>query len=195
MNIDLTYEEKYYQIVKDIVLAAVAKKHCKVFLFGSRATETFRWGSDFDISIEGLPPAEYLYIKQNILEQIKELQKAINNFSDSLSIDYQQYDSITQDAIKSGQVKKFEFCVELYWKTLKRYILSNHGFDPNSPKATIKKGLELALYDYQSYETAIKMINWRNELSHVYKEEKFESIRNLIISHHTVWKALLAPLT
>ncbi|MCK5155348.1 MAG: nucleotidyltransferase substrate binding protein [Spirochaetales bacterium] len=74
-------------------------------------------------------------------KQIKELQNAIKNFTDSLSINCNQYDSIAQDAIKSGQVQKFEFCVELYWKTLKRYIQDTHGFDLKSPKATIKKGL------------------------------------------------------
>lgn len=127
-------------------------------------------------------------------KQIKELQNAIKNFTDSLSINCNQYDSIAQDAIKSGQVQKFEFCVELYWKTLKRYIQDTHGFDLKSPKATIKKGLDLDFYDYKTYETAIGMINWRNELSHIYKQENFEKIRILILNSRSVWKTLLTPL-
>jgi len=133
-------------------------------------------------------------VEKRLEKQIKELQNAIKNFIDSLSINFHQYDIIAQDAIKSGQVQKFEFCVELYWKTLKRYIQDIHGFDLKSPKAAIKKGLDLDFYDYKTYETAIEMINWRNELSHVYKQENFEKIRVLILNNRSVWNILLTPL-
>ena len=133
-------------------------------------------------------------MEKRLEKQIKELQNAIKNFTNSLSINCNQYDIIAQDAIKSGQVQKFEFCIELYWKTLKRYIQDTHGFDLKSPKSTIKKGLDLDFYDYKTYETAIGMINWRNELSHIYKQESFEKIRILILNSRSVWKILLTPL-
>ena len=133
------------------------------------------------------------HLEKHLEKQIKELQNAIKNFTDSLSLNCNQYDIIAQDTIKSGQVQKFEFCVELYWKTLKRFIQDTHGFVLKSPKAVIKKGLDLGFYDYKTYETAIGIINWRNELSHIYKQESFGKIRILILNSRSVWKTLLTP--
>ncbi|MCK5155349.1 MAG: nucleotidyltransferase domain-containing protein [Spirochaetales bacterium] len=72
MNIDIEYEEKYYTILKDMVLAAFANINCRVFLFGSRANGTYSWGSDFDIGIEGVPEDLCIRLKYYLLDQIEE---------------------------------------------------------------------------------------------------------------------------
>ena len=46
--------------------------------------------------------------------KIQEFQNALNNFKQSLSINLDEYSVTVQDSIKSGQIQKFEFCVELY---------------------------------------------------------------------------------
>ncbi|NQT58642.1 MAG: nucleotidyltransferase domain-containing protein [Bacteroidetes bacterium] len=72
MNIDIEYEEKYYTILKDMVLNALVNIPCRVFLFGSRANGTYSWGSDFDIGIEGVPEDLCIYLKHYLLDQIEE---------------------------------------------------------------------------------------------------------------------------
>ena len=47
------------------------------------------------------------------------------------------------------------------------------------------------MFSYPVYETTLAMINWRNELSHMYKKEMFEATRKRIIENREVWKELL----
>jgi len=53
-EIDLKYEKKYEDIVKDKILELFKDTSAKVFLFGSRARGEYRRGSDFDIGIESI---------------------------------------------------------------------------------------------------------------------------------------------
>jgi nucleotidyltransferase substrate binding protein (TIGR01987 family) len=126
--------------------------------------------------------------------QIAQLKDAVENFKQSLELDISLYDEIAADSIKSGQVQKFEFCIVLFWKTLRRFILAQHGDEPKSPKRTVKRGFELELYSYATYETALAMIDWRNELSHIYKKDRFEAVRKKIIDTRHVWDAMLQAL-
>lgn len=129
---------------------------------------------------------------ENRLEgKIRSLSDAVSNLLGSIELKLSDYDDIAADAIKSGQIQKFEFSVELLWKTLKLYIFEVYGEDIKTPKLVLKKTLELELFDYSLYEITIDMLNWRNELSHLYDQEHFEDIRLKIIAKKEVWKILL----
>jgi len=133
-------------------------------------------------------------VEERLEKQIRQLYDAVQNLRESLELDLERYDEVARDSIKSGQVQKFEFCIEVYWKTLRRLIIEQHGEDTKSPKGAIKKGFELGMFSYPVYETTLAMINWRNELSHMYKKEMFEATRKRIIENREVWKELLRAL-
>jgi hypothetical protein len=62
------------------------------------------------------------------------LSDAIEDFEKALKIDDATLDPIVADTVRSGRAQKFEFTVELFWKTAKRFlelhgeILSYAGF-------------------------------------------------------------------
>ena len=58
-----SYEQKYFKIVKNIVLEKARDFECKVFLFGSRVSNKYKFGADFDIGIEGLGDNYFFRIK------------------------------------------------------------------------------------------------------------------------------------
>jgi len=131
-------------------------------------------------------------VEERLKKQIAQLEQAVENYQESLNIDLDTYPEIVKDSIKNGQIQKFEFCIELYWKTLKRYLQDIHGIDSNSPKQVIKKGCEAELYEYAQYETLIRMIEWRNELSHIYNEKKFYEIYRRLLGYKDVWPDLIS---
>lgn len=51
-----------------------------------------------------------------------DLSAAIKSFEQSLSIDLIKYSDFEKDVIKNGQIQKFEYTIELLWKTLKKYF-------------------------------------------------------------------------
>lgn len=71
-------------------------------------------------------------MEERLEKQIHQLHDAVKNFRASLDLDLDRYDEVAVDSIKSGQVQKFEFCIEVYWKTLRRFILEQHGEDARS---------------------------------------------------------------
>ncbi len=66
------YEERYCCILQHLVLDAVEPYSCRVFLFGSRARGNPRWGSDYDIAIEGLDQEAFEAVKRAVLDAAEE---------------------------------------------------------------------------------------------------------------------------
>ncbi|RYG29026.1 MAG: nucleotidyltransferase [Chitinophagaceae bacterium] len=76
---------------------------------------------------------------------------------------------------KEGIIQRFEFSVELAWKTLKDKMESDGIIlDRISPKMVLKEAYK-AKY-IQDIEVWLKMINDRNLLSHTYDFETFEAV-------------------
>lgn len=80
------------------------------------------------------------------------------------------------DLIREGIIKRFEFTIELFWKTLKK-ILQHEEVETNSPKDTLKKAYQYKLIDPE--DAWLNMLSDRNKTSHIYDEQE----ANKIIEH------------
>ena len=116
-----------------------------------------------------------------IVYKIEIFKDAVQNFRESLEIEFNGLSETIIDSIKSGRVQKYEFCIELMWKTIKLYIYEINGIDTKSPKTAIKEFYNTGYISSEEYEYIIQMIDDRNDLSHIYKKEEFEKIYNRII--------------
>jgi hypothetical protein len=101
------------------------------------------------------------------------LNKAIADFELSLRADFSKYNALETDWIKNGQIQKFEFCTELFWKTAKIY----------TPKLTIKTLFQYQLIAEDLYLALMHCINDRNLLNHVYQIEIFNAIQLNLPAH------------
>ncbi len=99
-KISYSHEQKYLKIVKDIILEKASDFKCKVFLFGSRASNNYKFGADFDIGIEGLGDNDFFRIKYQALEQLEE---SIVPYK----IDIVNFDEVGED-FKKEAYKKIE---------------------------------------------------------------------------------------
>lgn len=109
-------------------------------------------------------------------KKLSSLKLALESFKKALAIDVSKFGAIEADTIKSGQVQKFEICVELFWKTVKQYLYDIHGVESISPKIAIKQLYRTQYTDARDYEMLIEMVNDRNRLSHIYNEDQFKAI-------------------
>jgi nucleotidyltransferase substrate binding protein (TIGR01987 family) len=106
----------------------------------------------------------------------KDLTDALSSFEHSLTIDFTRYDLFETDLIQSGQIQKFEYTIELLWKTLKKYFEVKREMKIIYPKEVIKAYfLEEAITE-ETYLTLMDAIESRNLLSHIYKIELFDLI-------------------
>lgn len=108
--------------------------------------------------------------------KLNDLEAALTNFTDALSLEPALFPELVADNIKSGQIQKFEFTVELLWKTIQAFLYEVEGVDVVTPKSVAKEFVEAGYCGYDEYELLIRAINDRNHLSHIYRQEMAESI-------------------
>lgn len=89
------------------------------------------------------------------------LEKAL----DSLKRGYKENPSELE---RDGLIQRFEYTVELCWKTSRKVLLAN-GIDSDTPKNIVRELGQLGWID--NPETWIDYINKSNETSHIYNEE------------------------
>jgi len=66
-----------------------------------------------------------------------------------------------------GTIQRFEFVIELYWKTLKR-ILAYSGIQTHTPRDTLRQAYQA---EWLNDETLwLQMLNDRNQTPHIYNE-------------------------
>ena len=126
--------------------------------------------------------------------KLTDFKTAVNSFEKSLLLDLNHYKGVELDTIKSGQIQKFEYCIELCWKTLKLYLNDKHSLDSVSPKDTIKKFFGINLIDENDYELLIQMLDDRNRLSHIYNEMFFDEIHSRLKNYLKVLKKITNKL-
>jgi len=93
----------------------------------------------------------------------KEFEKVLKSLEKALK---EKKTDITRDAT----VQRFEFCVELAWKTAKKIMGSNSS----APKTLIREMAAEGLID--DPEVWFIYLNARNESSHTYKEDLAEKV-------------------
>ena len=73
----------------------------------------------------------------------------------------------TNTLVVDATIQRFEFTIELYWKTLKR-LLAEEGVKSLSPRETLQEAYRVR---WIQNETAwLQMLRDRNETSHIYDE-------------------------
>lgn len=108
--------------------------------------------------------------------RLTDFLSSLNTFEKSLQLDMTKYKGVELDTIKNGQIQKFEYSIELCWKTIKMFLNTIHGVDAVSPKLTTKEFYRVDLVNEQEYELLNEMLDDRNRLSHIYNELFFEDI-------------------
>ena len=111
---------------------------------------------------------------KKISQSMENLANALMRLEEALEIK-EKDNSLVVD----GTIQRFEFTIELFWKTMKR-ILDSIGIHAKSPKETLKEAFKIG---WLESETAwLEMFDDRNETSHVYNEEMariiYEHIRH-----------------
>ncbi len=77
---------------------------------------------------------------------------------------------------RDSAIQRFEFTVEIFWKTIKSFLREKEGIDCRTPKSCIRDFFSAAYLDEELTVVLLKMIDDRNLTSHTYREEIAEKI-------------------
>jgi hypothetical protein len=56
------------------------------------------------------------------LVELNDLEATLSNFREALTLEPAIFPELVADTVKSGQIQKFEFTVELLWKTVQVFL-------------------------------------------------------------------------
>ncbi|MBF0153107.1 MAG: nucleotidyltransferase substrate binding protein [Magnetococcales bacterium] len=122
----------------------------------------------------------------NARDSLRELGYALDRLQEALSRDVRT-DSMVLDAT----IQRFEFCVELTWKTLKK-LLEAEGENAKTPKQALQKAYAAEwIHDEKLW---ISMLLDRNLTSHTYKESLARDIHARIPGYCQAMRQLYATL-
>ena len=101
-------------------------------------------------------------LERKLGQSFENLDRVLSRLEEALKEDY------PTSLMVDGTIQRFKFTIELYWKTLKRLLLSE-GIDAKTPRETLKEAFQAGwLEDEKAW---LQMLKDRNETSHVYDEE------------------------
>ena len=89
------------------------------------------------------------------------------------------------ELVVDGTIQRFEFCIELFWKMLKR-ALQEEGIETGTPREAIQKAFQVKWFDDE--HLWLQMLHDRNQTSHIYDEEVAMEIYRRIPSYHSAMK-------
>lgn len=91
----------------------------------------------------------------------------------------EEYAASPTTTARDGVIQRFEFTIELAWKSLKEY-LEDQGFSPEypTPKAVLKQAYASGIISDQS--VWIDMIDARNHTSHMYSDSQASAVMSSI---------------
>jgi len=129
------------------------------------------------------------------------LEKKLSDFSNALSRLNESYDKCIlhqQDEefsfYRDSTIQRFEFTLEIAWKSIKTYLLEAEGIECRSPKSCIRELLATAHLNAKQVQTLLEMVDDRNLATHTYHEslanEIFHSIKTYISLFHILYDEL-----
>ena len=117
----------------------------------------------------------------NVELNVNALGKALQRFDESLAFD------LSQPLVVDACIQRFEFCIELTWKTLKK-CLASEGIEANTLRECIQQAYTI---HWLNDETAwLSMLKDRNLTSHTYKEDLALEIYHRLPTHYSALIAL-----
>ncbi len=116
-----------------------------------------------------------LYKKSDVYIALEKFEKAITSLREAVN-------QSKRDRERDGTIQRFEFTIELLWKTF-TVMLLYYGIECNNLRTCIKEAFRNKLIDDD--EIILDMIEDRNARSHIYNaitsKEIFERIKNIYI--------------
>ena len=98
----------------------------------------------------------------------------------------------SSDVIKDSAIQRFEFSLDLAWKTLKAFLEEKKGVLVNSPKEAFREAFRQGLIEYE--ENWLTMVDLRNQTVHTYNQDLADKIYTRLPEFLPLFKALLSRL-
>lgn len=114
----------------------------------------------------------------NLSDRLMQYEQAFKKLEEVI----QMYNDDAKEVYVDAMIQRFEFCTELSWKLLKKYLEQEKLGEFYSPKSVIKESFKQKLLD--GGEIWLDILDDRNLTSHTYDEVTANRIRDNIMNKY-----------
>lgn len=109
-------------------------------------------------------------------KKIKDLEKSVNRLKEAYEKTAEHRGDEEYQFFRDSAIQRFEFTVEILWKSLKSFLYAVEGINCKSPKGCIREFFSSGYITPEETTNLLEMIDSRNKTSHTYHEEIAEEI-------------------
>jgi len=120
------------------------------------------------------------------------LEAVTNQFSKALERLEEVLGVEKTDIVRDSAIQRFEFTLDLSWKTLKAFIEEKEGIICASPKECFREAYRQGIIQYD--DIWIKFVDMRNETAHTYNEEIAKKIYSQLPETVKYFRELLSAI-
>ncbi len=109
-------------------------------------------------------------------KQMEDFKRALTRLRDSYRLAEENRGSRYYEFLRDSAIQRFEFTVEIMWKSMKSYLEEVEGIICRSPKSCIRDFFSVGYIAEDEARSLLLMIDDRNRTVHTYHEDVAEEI-------------------
>lgn len=104
----------------------------------------------------------------------------------------EQFSALLQEAVQESLLQRFEYTLEIAWKSAKRYLVEQEGYDKEmGPKTVLRLCGELGLLEAENW---LLYLQARQDIAHDYSQQKAEAVLGLVTEFYASARQFYAAL-
>ena len=123
-------------------------------------------------------------------KKLKDFDNALQRLNESLEKTEVYREQEEYSFFRDSTIQRFEFTLEIAWKSIKHFLLEQEGIECRSPKACMREFFSTGHLDEVQITLLLQMIDDRNLATHTYHE----SLADEIFSHMEEYLGLLVSV-
>jgi len=111
-----------------------------------------------------------------LVKKLSDFQNALERLNEAYvkTIDHREDEEYSY--FRDSTIQRFEFTLEIAWKSIKTFLLEHDGIECRSPKACMRDFFSTGYIDQVEVGTLLAMIDDRNLATHTYHEALADEI-------------------
>jgi len=128
-------------------------------------------------------------------KKLKDYHNALSRLEESYKQTVLHQEDEAFSFYRDSTIQRFEFTLEIAWKSIKTFLLESEGIECRSPKSCIRELLATAHLNAEQVQTMLEMVDDRNLATHTYHESLANEIFQSIPTYISLFQILYSELS
>ncbi|WP_457747476.1 HI0074 family nucleotidyltransferase substrate-binding subunit [Sulfurimonas sp.] len=120
-------------------------------------------------------------------KKLKDFESALHRLEEAVEKTKENMGKEEYSFFRDSTIQRFEFTLEIAWKSIKQFLLEHDGLECRSPKACMREFFSTGYLNEEQVSLLLQMIDDRNLATHTYHE----SLADDIFSHISGYLVIL----